>query len=131
MLHISIFFKITKNKNLPRSTDVHIRLLKGLEDGVKVWLVDGRLVRSIFDINFTEGGHEFVYEYVPHNEVWIDNDLNEFERGYVILHELHERNKMSEGIPYSKAHEESSKIETYCRKHPDELHDYLSMEGWT
>ena len=93
-------------------------------------MVDGRLVRSVFDIDFTEGGHEYVYEFIPENELWIDNDVKQYERGYVILHELHERNKMMKGMTYNKAHQESSKIEYFCRHHPDELQDKLSEEGW-
>ena len=123
--------RITKgNTILPRGANVHIKLMKKTDSGVEVWIVDGKLVRNIFDINFTQGGHEFVYEYVPDNEVWIDNDVKQYERGYVILHEIHERNRMMEGIPYSEAHRESSKLEFYCRHHSDELHDCLSDEGW-
>jgi hypothetical protein len=118
-------------KRLPDGEQVHIRLWKKLEDGLSVWIVDGRLVRSVFDIDFTEGGHDYVYEFVPENEVWIDNDVVHKERGYVLLHELHERNIMSKGTPYSKAHMESSKIELQCRHNPDELHDALAEEGWT
>jgi hypothetical protein len=33
-------------------------------------------------------------------------------------------------MPYSKAHESSSKIEYYCRHHSEELHDKLAAEGW-
>ena len=40
-----------------------------------VWIVNGRLVRSVFDIDFTAGGHDYVYEFVPENEVWIDDDI--------------------------------------------------------
>ena len=107
-----------------------IRLLKGLEDGVGVWLVDGRLVRSALNIDFTQGGHEYVYEFVPEGEVWIDNDVAWHERAYVILHELHERNKMIEGWSYNKAHEDSSALELSCRKNPAILHVKLLAEGW-
>jgi hypothetical protein len=95
-------------------------------------LPDGHDVhdRSAFDIDFTEGGHDFVYEFVPENEVWIDDAIMEPERPYVLLHELHERNRMSSGWSYNKAHAESSHIEYRCRHHPDELHDALSAEGW-
>ncbi len=117
-------------KKLPDGASVHVELWKKLEDDVSVWIVDGRMVRSVFDIDFTEGGHDHVYEFVPDNEVWIDNDLEEQERGYVLLHELHERNRMAQGLPYSKAHAESSRLEYHCRHHPDELHDYLEAEGW-
>jgi hypothetical protein len=115
---------------LPDGRDVHERLWKKLENGISVWVVNGRLVRSVFDIDFTEGGHDYVYEFVPENEVWIDDAIVETERGYVLLHELHERNRMAEGWPYNKAHAESSRLEYRCRHHPDELHDRLIAEGW-
>lgn len=120
-----------QGQKLPEGKDVHQRLWKKLESGVSVWIVDGRLVRSVFDIDFTAGGHDYVYEFVPQNEVWIDNDIEEKERGYVLLHELHERNRMASGWPYNKAHAESSRLEYRCRHHPDELHDALAKEGWT
>jgi hypothetical protein len=116
---------------LPDPKVVHERLWKRLENGLAVWIVNGRLVRSVFDIDFTAGGHDHVYEFVPGGEVWIDNDIEEKERGFVLLHELHERNRMAEGAPYSKAHNESSRLEFRCRHHPDELHDALAAEGWS
>jgi hypothetical protein len=122
--------KVKTGRGLADPSRVHLKLWKTLESGVKVWIVDGRLVRSVFDIDFTEGGHDHVYEFVPHDEVWIDNDLEEIERPYVLLHELHERNLMAKGWPYSKAHDDSSKIEYYCRHHPDRLHESLAAEGW-
>ncbi|MBP8305259.1 MAG: hypothetical protein KBE04_14170 [Phycisphaerae bacterium] len=123
--------KVTRGgKDLPDPKAVHERLWKTLENGLHVWIVNGRLVRSVFDIDFTAGGHDHVYEFVPQGEVWIDNDIEERERGFVLLHELHERNRMAAGLPYSKAHNESSRIEFRCRHHPDELHDALAGEGW-
>jgi hypothetical protein len=122
--------KLTEEGNLPDPKKVHIRLWKQLEDSVSVWIVDGRLVRSVFDDDFTEGGHDYVYEFVPQNEVWIDNDLEEVERPYVLLHELHERNLMAKGWTYNKAHEDASKIQYHCRHNPNELHTELAKEGW-
>jgi hypothetical protein len=40
------------------------------------------------------------------------------------------RKKMAEGLPYSRAHAESSRLEFHFRHHPDELHDALVSEGW-
>ncbi len=117
-------------KELLKGEEAHERLWKKLENGVNVWIINGSLVRSVFDIDFTEGGHDCVYEFVPHNEVWIDDAIVEEERGFVLLHELYERNRMSKGWPYSKAHAESSRLEYHCRLHPDELHDKLAIEGW-
>jgi hypothetical protein len=114
----------------PTGQSMHEKLWKRLENAVTVWIVNGRLVRSTFDIDFTEGGHDKVYEFVPSDEIWIDDAIVEQERGYILLHELHERNRMSTGWPYSRAHAESSRIEYRCRHHPDELHDALVSEGW-
>jgi hypothetical protein len=111
-------------------TNVHERLWKALENGVHVWFVNGRLVRSCYDIDFTEGGHDYVYEFVPGDEVWIDDDLHEDERGFVLFHELHERNLMAKGMDYDAAHEDSSRLERRYRNHPTELHEALSNEGW-
>lgn len=123
--------KATRNgKQLPDGNSAHAHLWKTLENGISVWVVNGRFVRSVFDIDFTAGGHDHVYEFVPTGEVWIDDAITEKERGFVLLHELHERNRMTTGIPYSKAHAESSHIEFQCRHHPDELHDALAAEGW-
>jgi hypothetical protein len=117
-------------QELPKGLQAHERLWKRLENGLTVWIVNGRLVRSAFDVDFTAGGHDHVYEFVPENEVWIDDDIEEEERPYVLLHELHERNRMAHGWPYSKAHAESSELEYRCRHHPDELHEALTAEGW-
>jgi len=117
-------------KQLPGGKEAHQRLWKKLENGLSVWIVNGRLVRSVFDIDFTEGGHDYVYEFVPENEVWIDDAIEEKERGYVLLHELHERNRMASGWSYNKAHAESSRVEYRCRHHADELHEALAAEGW-
>ncbi len=122
--------RVTGGAELPDPAKVHVRLWKKLADGVSVWIVNARLVRSVFDIDFTEGGHDHVYEFVPEKEVWIDNDLEEPERPYVLLHELHERNLMAKGWDYDHAHANSSHIEYHCRHHPEELHAALIAEGW-
>jgi len=95
---------------------------------VKVWIVDGELVRSLFFIDFTEGGHDKVYGFVPKGEIWIDNDLSPKERKFVLLHEAHERNLMSKGMTYNDAHRSSSSIEFFCRHHPKALEKNLAKE---
>src|SRR5438067_9501685 len=122
--------KVKKDHFLPQPDAVHERLWKALANGVKVWFDKGRLVRSVYDIEFTEGGHEHVYEFIPRDEVWIDNDVHLDEQGYVLFHELHERNLMVSGQNYDKAHEESSRLERYYRNHPAGLHEALTKEGW-
>lgn len=120
--------KIKKAKGNLLNT-VYKKLLKEYGDGkIKVWIVNGELVRDLFFLDFTEGGHDKVYSFIPEKEVWIDDDLELYERKFVILHELHERNLMSKGMIYNLAHKSSSKIEYYCRKHPKKLDKYLRKE---
>ena len=87
-------------------------------------------MRSVFDIDFTAGGHDYVYEFVPENEVWIDDDIEEQERGYVLLHELHERNRWPPAGRTARRTRIPAASNTAARHHPDELHDALAAEGW-
>jgi hypothetical protein len=107
---------------------VHKVLLKKYSRQVKVWVVRGELVRGLFFIDFTEGGHDKVYPFVPPNEVWLDDDLSPRERRYVLLHELHERHLMTQGWSYGRAHRDASKVEYRCRSHPADLEAYLQRE---
>ena len=68
--------------------------------------------------------------YVPRDEVWIDDDIHDDEFGFVLFHELHERNLMGKGVDYDTAHEEASRLERHYREHPAELHEALAAEGW-
>ena len=107
---------------------IHKKPLAGYSGKVKVWIVRGDLVRSLYFIDFTEGGHDRVYHFVPKNEVWLDDDLGPSDRKYVLLHELHERHLMTLGWPYFKAHRSASHIEYHCRAHPKELEKSIRLE---
>lgn len=122
--------KIVNQKSGLRAQRVHRRLLKNLKNGIVVWLVDGRLVRTLFKVSFTEGGHDLVYHFVPKNEVWIDNDVIIEERPYVILHELLERFLMSKGLSYARAHRKASQREWETRRQPETLKKILNSLGW-
>ena len=108
-----------------------VRLFSKTAGGISVFIVRGRLARSIFDIDFTEGGHDLVYDYVPKNEVWIDNDVLARERPYIILHELYERDLMKKGLGYSSAHKKASRIEWRARRSVDFLEKNLEKLGWS
>jgi len=98
---------------------------------ITVWIVDGAVVRTAYFPDFTEGGHDLVFKFIPDGEVWIDNDLLPKERPYVLLHEVVERQKMAEGMGYVKAHYDFAlKAEYEARHHPETLErrlkDYLT-----
>ena len=107
---------------------VHKQLLEEFSGSVKVWVVDGELVRDVFFVDFTEGGHDKVYKFVPAGEVWLDDDVNPAERRFILLHELHERALMARGWPYGRAHKDSSRIEFQCRRNPGLLDAALRAE---
>ncbi|MGD0784005.1 MAG: hypothetical protein ABSA30_14245, partial [Candidatus Aminicenantales bacterium] len=107
---------------------IHKELLAELSGEVKVWVVDGELVRDLDYIDFTEGGHDKVYKFIPAGEVWIDDDVTPAERKFILLHELHERNLMDLGWTYEKAHRDSSRIEFECRRHPRTVDGLLRVE---
>jgi len=107
---------------------VHKKLLDKYNQKVKIWIVDGEAVRDLFYIDFTEGGHGYVYSFIPKDEVWIDDDLEPKEIKFVLLHELHERNLIIKGLNYANAHKESSEIEYYCRHHLEEIDKKLKEE---
>jgi hypothetical protein len=115
-----------------RIQDLVARVHKGvLEDwgtGVKVWIVDGELVRDVLFIDFTEGGHDKVYDFIPSGEIWIDDDVRPEERRFILLHELHERGLMSAGWTYARAHRDSSRLEFHYRHHPGGLDAALRAE---
>jgi hypothetical protein len=112
------FYKI--HKNLPRvkkENSVHKKLLSSWGKKLEIWLVDGEKVRTLFFLDFTEGGHDKVYDFIPDNEVWLDDDLVKEERDYVLVHELIERFKMAYGMAYDDAHYGfASPLEKFCRK---------------
>lgn len=108
---------------------IHKKLLKRYStDKIRVWIVDGKMVRDLYFIDFTEGGHDKVYKFVPPGEVWLDDDLQLKEIKYVLLHEVHERRLMAQGWPYFKAHRSASHIEYYSRHHPAKLDKELQEE---
>jgi len=120
--------KIIKNKGGVIKT-VYKNLIKEYSsEKIKIRVVKGELVRDLFFLDFSEGGHDKVYSFIPENEIWIDDDLSLSERKFVILHELYERNLMSSGKKYDSAHKLSSKIEYFCRKHPEMLDKYIKRE---
>jgi len=84
---------------------------------VVVWRVDGNLVRSYYKTDYTEGGHGFVYRWVPRPEIWIEDGVDNREVPFIIAHEYLERRLMRDrGMEYDPAHEIASKIEFDLRK---------------
>jgi hypothetical protein len=100
---------------IPKST--YVKLYKTLRDGTKVWLVNSEEVRNHTKTDFMEGGHSYVYNFVPKGEVWLENGLNIEELPFILYHELTERVLMRDkNMKYDDAHEIASDKEYEARK---------------
>jgi hypothetical protein len=69
-----------------------------------------------------------VYHFIPEDEIWIDDDISQRERKFIILHEMHERNLMEKGMDYPSAHRSATEIEDFCRHHTDKLDEAIKGE---
>jgi len=105
----------SKHINVPTKNEPHESIYinhYGTFKNIEIYIVDGNLVRNFFKTDFVEGGHDYVYHFVPWGEVWIDVEIPEEERILIVIHELAERELMRDKhLPYEKAHEKASKIE--------------------
>ncbi len=84
---------------------------------VKVWVVNGNLVRSYYKTDYTEGGHGYVYPWVPRPEIWVEDGVDRRELPFIVSHEYVERRLMrDEGLDYDTAHAICSRVEFDLRK---------------
>ena len=84
---------------------------------VHVWRVNGNLVRSYYKTDYTEGGHDVVYRWVPKCEIWIDDGVDHREVPFILAHEYIERRLMRDhGMEYDPAHAVASRFEFDLRK---------------
>src|SRR6202011_3256568 len=106
------------HKRVPRKLYVEGYItLADLKFPIQVWLVDGNMVRSLYKTDYTEGGHGYVYRWVPKREIWVEKDLDRWELPFILCHEYLELRLMRDkGLAYDKAHEICSKVEFNLRK---------------
>ena len=84
---------------------------------VTVRLVDGNLVRSYYKTDYTQGGHGYVYPWVPKPQIWIENGVDDREIPFIVCHEYLERRLMRDlDYGYDHAHEIASTLEFDLRK---------------
>jgi hypothetical protein len=104
-----------KNPYIPKKkkyTSVHFN-----DQVYHVYLVDGKEIRDNFKTDFTQGGNGYAYRWVPKNEIWIEDGLDESEIPFIILHELTEAKLMeNKNLSYDEAHILASKEEFKKRK---------------
>jgi hypothetical protein len=106
------------HKEVPEA--IYLELYTTLPDPqgpVKVWVIDGNLARSYYKTDYTEGGHGYVYPWVPRPEIWIDDGVDYREIPFILSHEYLERRLMrDERLGYDTAHAICSRVEFDLRK---------------
>jgi len=90
------------------------------QEGFKVYAVDGEWVRNNLSVIFGHGGHGYVHEFIPRNEIWIstrhyedcgcENIKNgqKVSKAYfdsTVIHEITEFKEMKKGMIFWKAHQ--------------------------
>jgi hypothetical protein len=96
-----------------------LRLL-GRVAGLPVYLVNGERVRNELEIEFTSGGHGYVYPaFIPKGEVWLDDAIHgPIDLMATTYHEIIERDLMKppSSWSYGRAHDVASKLEIEFRR---------------
>lgn len=104
-----IILNITKNTTNKKQ-------IIGKIGNISICLVDGDKVKQLYDMNFVEGGHDLIYNFIPSKEIWIDFNLDKHDYKYIILHEFVERELMiTMGIAYKIAHNCANIVEKEAR----------------
>lgn len=84
--------------------------------GYRLMMVDGSVIRQYVDPEFTQGGHDLVYFYIPRNQIWIEKALDSEEVLFTLHHERIERKLMLKGKNYDTAHEYATAAEKDVRR---------------
>ena len=89
----------------------------GAMNSFSIYQVDGEWVRNNLSVIFGHGGHGFVHEFIPLDEIWIadchwdgcdckekTSRLSKKDFKSIALHEIKEFKAMEEGLPFYEAH---------------------------
>ena len=99
----------------PLDDAIYLRYYRSIGP-INVWFVDGRLVRNRFKTDFVEGGHHYVYPWIPIDEIWLADAVEE-EWPFLLIHEYTELLLMRDKcMTYADAHEKADDVEIEARK---------------
>ena len=83
---------------------------------ITAWKVDGSIVRSYYDEDFTNFGQHYRFDFIPENEFWLDSEAGDDEHLFYIDHLLIEHRLMAQGMNYKKAITIADKHELRMRR---------------
>lgn len=119
--------KEVRKKNPLKINPKKYHVLNDSKGKIHVFLVNGEAVRDKFKTDFSQGGHGYVYDWIPKNEIWLEVEEKD-EYAPILAHEYSEMILMRDGkMSYNKAHEIASKIEHELRKKGFSKKDYSKL----
>jgi hypothetical protein len=92
----------------------------GKEEGFKIYAVDNSYVKTNLSVIFGHGGHGYVHEFIPRDEIWVSthhydtcrckkiSPLQKVSQNFFIstmIHEITEYKEMKRGRIYWQAHQ--------------------------
>jgi hypothetical protein len=126
-------FGVAKEGYEDKRAGVPKRFIEDLDNGLKLYSVDGKYVRDNLYSDFSQGGNDMAFpEFVPIGECWYEEAMEE-EKEHIIKHEKDERVLMAGGKLYEDAHEEVKEEEDSERGENTETMDkkvYTLPELW-
>jgi hypothetical protein len=72
-----------------------------------VYTVNGMAIKIIYSMDFVEAGNHEKWEWIPEDEIWIDNNLDNTDYKYNLAHEYFEAEQMKSGVKYDNPLEEN------------------------
>jgi hypothetical protein len=96
-------------KGIPDSIKLQnvYRIPAGSRDGIKIWIVDGYIIRKNIYPDFGFSGNDLSYHFIPEKEIWIDGQVTCEETEYSVSTELKERELMAAGKSYEDAYSDA------------------------
>ena len=95
---------------------IHLQSGPDGTEQIEMKFVNGVFVRDQVFIDYVEGGHHYRYDWIPENEIWIEDILARVDQVCTGCHEVHERYLMKhQGWNYNRAHEDACKRERELR----------------
>lgn len=91
------------------------RIPLGERNGMKIWVVDGYVVRRDIYPDFGFSGNGLAYHFIPQDEIWIDGSVTCEETEYSIALELKERELLALGKSYDDSYLEAVKVSDQMR----------------
>ncbi len=108
--------KEIRKKNPEKINPKKYCVLNDSKGKISVFTVSGEAIRDRFKTDFSQGGHGYVYNWIPKLEIWLEREEKD-EYPFILAHEYVEMILMRDRkMTYDEAHDIASKIENELRK---------------